>query len=51
MDRRAAALRRADFLSAPKFEKMHEDSCVTINHWKFALVILASVLAATDRSG
>jgi methanol metabolism-related c-type cytochrome len=26
---------------------MHEDSCVTINHWKFALVILAGVFAAT----
>src|ERR1700758_2975605 len=24
---------------------MHEDSCVTINPWKFALVILAGVLA------
>jgi methanol metabolism-related c-type cytochrome len=26
---------------------MHEDSCVTINHWKFALVILASAFAGT----
>ena len=26
---------------------MHKDSCVTINLWKFALVILASAFAAT----
>jgi methanol metabolism-related c-type cytochrome len=26
---------------------MHKDSCVTINHWKFALVILASAFAGT----
>jgi methanol metabolism-related c-type cytochrome len=34
---------------------MHEDSCVIINHWKFALVILASVsavaIARADGSG
>jgi methanol metabolism-related c-type cytochrome len=26
---------------------MHKDSCVRINHWKFALVILASAVAGT----
>src|ERR1700692_1832194 len=43
MDRRAAVLLRADFYPSPNF-KVHEDSCVS-SHWKFALVILASVFA------
>jgi len=46
MDRRAAVLLRADFLSGPNLE-MHKDSCVRINHWKFVLVILAIAFAGT----
>lgn len=44
LDRRAAVLPRADSLSAIPF-KVHKDSCVRINHWKFALALLAGVLA------
>jgi methanol metabolism-related c-type cytochrome len=44
LDRRAAVLLRAGFFVCPIF-KMHKDSCVSINHWTFALAILAGVFA------
>ena len=50
MDRRAAVCGAPIFYPPPDLE-MHEDSCVIINHWKFALVILTSVIAATIARG
>src|SRR5712675_153448 len=47
MDRRAAVLLRADFLSGPQLRKCTRTSCVRINHWKFAFVILAIAFAGT----
>ena len=44
MDRRAAILLRADFLSDPEFGNAR-GQLRDVNHWKFALVILASGFA------